>query len=54
VLINLATGMEDAERVLVAFLVATAALTRDTTVFSYEEPPLESSAVLSRRSRTCW
>ena len=32
VLINLATGMEDAERVLVAFLVATAALAQDKQV----------------------
>jgi predicted peroxiredoxin len=32
VLINLATGMEDAERVLVAFLVATAALQQDKEV----------------------
>jgi predicted peroxiredoxin len=32
VLVNLATGMEDAERVLVAFLVATAALDQGKTV----------------------
>ena len=32
VLINLATGMEDAERVLVAFLVATAALAQGKQV----------------------
>jgi len=32
VLVNLATGMEDAERVLVAFLVATAALEQGKTV----------------------
>jgi len=32
VLINLATGLEDAERVLVAFLVATAALTQGKQV----------------------
>lgn len=32
VLINLATGMEDGERVLVAFLVATAALAQDKQV----------------------
>lgn len=32
VLVNLATGMEDAERVLVAFLVATAALAQGRTV----------------------
>jgi predicted peroxiredoxin len=32
VLINLATGMEDKERVLVAFLVATAALTQGKEV----------------------
>jgi predicted peroxiredoxin len=32
VLINLATGMEDAERVLVAFLVATAALAQNKQV----------------------
>lgn len=32
VLINLATGMEDGERVLVAFLVATAALTQGKEV----------------------
>jgi predicted peroxiredoxin len=32
VLINLATGMEDAERVLVAFLVATAALAQEKQV----------------------
>jgi predicted peroxiredoxin len=32
VLINLATGMEDGERVLVAFLVATAALAQDKEV----------------------
>lgn len=32
VLINLATGMEDGERVLVAFLVATAALTQGKQV----------------------
>jgi predicted peroxiredoxin len=32
VLINLATGLEDAERVLVAFLVATAALEQGKTV----------------------
>ena len=32
VLINLATGMEDAERVLVAFLVATAAVAQDKQV----------------------
>ncbi len=32
VLINLATGMEDGERVLVAFLVATAALGQDKQV----------------------
>ena len=31
-LVNLATGMEDAERVLVAFLVATAALTQGREV----------------------
>jgi predicted peroxiredoxin len=32
VLVNLATGMEDPERVLVAFLVATAALDQSKTV----------------------
>ena len=32
VLVNLATGMEDAERVLVAFLVATAALEQGKSV----------------------
>jgi predicted peroxiredoxin len=32
VLINLATGMEDGERVLVAFLVATAALSQEKQV----------------------
>ena len=32
VLVNLATGMEDAERVLVAFLVATAALDQGKSV----------------------
>jgi predicted peroxiredoxin len=32
VLINLATGLEDGERVLVAFLVATAALAQDKQV----------------------
>ena len=32
VLVNLATGLEDAERVLVAFLVATAALDQGKTV----------------------
>lgn len=32
ILINLATGMEDGERVLVAFLVATAALAQDKQV----------------------
>jgi predicted peroxiredoxin len=32
VLVNLATGLEDAERVLVAFLVATAALAQDREV----------------------
>jgi hypothetical protein len=32
VLVNLATGMEDAERMLVAFLVATAALGQGKTV----------------------
>ena len=32
VLINLATGLEDGERVLVAFLVATAALAQDKEV----------------------
>ena len=31
VLVNLATGLEDAERVLVAFLVATAALSQGAT-----------------------
>jgi hypothetical protein len=34
VLINLATGMEDAERVLVAFLVATAAQTQGSRSLS--------------------
>ena len=32
VLVNLATGLEDAERVLVAFLVATAALSQGKQV----------------------
>jgi predicted peroxiredoxin len=38
VLINLATGMEDKERVLIAFLVATAAVAQGKEVVGHSLP----------------
>jgi hypothetical protein len=49
VLVNLTTGLEDAERVTVAFLVATAALSAGITCRSKMSPRRQKEAIIRKR-----